>query len=88
MGVPCWQVGLGILGCSVFQRKQAREITTAVNSVIVYYFTQFVFDEGDERGKGEVCSSLYRHVSLCRSLSVDDLSINNGSMQEGRKLWK
>ncbi len=72
----------------MFQRKQAREITTAVNSVIVYYFTQFVFDEGDERGKGEVCSSLYRHVSLCRSLSVDDLSINNGSMQEGRKLWK
>ncbi len=34
-------------------------MSTGGDALIVYYFTQFVFDKGDEMGKGEFCSNLY-----------------------------
>jgi hypothetical protein len=59
------KTGLEFLDSVYFREMSARETTAAVNSILVYCFTQFMFRGWEGTGR-EVCSSLYRHVALCR----------------------
>jgi hypothetical protein len=59
------KMGLEFWDSVYFREMSARETTAAVNSILVYCFTKFMFSGWEGTGR-EVCSSLYRHVSFCR----------------------
>ena len=61
---------LGLEAQCSFQRNGGKKQLAAVNSVIVYYFTQFVFDGGETVRVSAIaaCTGMYLCVGCCRLL--------------------